>query len=82
VEAVFILAERNGKGVFEARHAWFHSGAQASIERQSFVDVIDVKGPASPMLLQTSATTSRMTTPCSETAGKWVEIYKSQTMGC
>jgi hypothetical protein len=83
VEAVFIIAERNAEGIFEASHAWFNSGAESSVARQSFVDVIDVTGSGFPhVVTNISYYESNDYHVYRKTAGKWAEIYKSQIDGC
>ena len=83
VEAVFIIAERNTKGAFAAGYSWFHSGSEASVEKQSFVDVIDVAGTGFPdVVTDIGYYESDDYHVYRKTAGKWGEIYKSKAVGC
>jgi hypothetical protein len=83
VEAVFIIAERNAKGAFAAGYSWFHSGSEASVEKQKFVDVIDVTGSGFPdVVTDIGYYESNDYHVYRKTAGKWGEIYKSQAVGC
>ena len=83
VEAVFIIAERNATGAFAAGYSWFHSGSEASVEKQSFFDVIDVTGSGFPdVVTDISYYESNRYHVYRKTGGKWGEIYKSQALGC
>jgi len=82
-EAVFIIAERNAKGEFATGYSWFHSGSEASAEKQSFIDVIDVTGSGFPdVVTDITYYESNDYHVYRKTAGKWGEIYKSQIVGC
>jgi hypothetical protein len=83
VEAVFIIAERNAKEEFATGYSWFHSGSEASVEKQGFLDVIDVTGSGFPdVVTDISYYESNDYHFYRKTAGKWQEIYKSQVVGC
>jgi hypothetical protein len=47
VNAVFVIAEREGDGAYSVTHKWFHSGSDNTLETQDLVDVLDLVGTGS-----------------------------------
>jgi hypothetical protein len=44
VDAAFLIAEKNSKGVYETTYSWFGSGAGESMQTQHLVDVMTALG--------------------------------------
>jgi len=82
-EAVFLIAERNAKGAYEATYSWFHSGAESATQKQDLVDIVDIAGTGFPdVVTEIDYYESTDYHVYRKAGGKWGEIYRSPASGC
>lgn len=81
--AVFLIAERDEKGIYRATYEWFHSGSENEFETQDLVDILDIDGSGSfEVITQFTYYEAVEYHVYKKDKSEWHDIYQNFGAGC